>query len=107
MPAGIEPRLVGRPALLDPRDRQARRQDRDAEPAAFAERRRRDHAAPERQVGALHRAGPQLRHLNLEILAIVVTGPPPYRGPMMSTASSMRSRLSSLRSPCPTNSYSL
>src|SRR5215469_15844894 len=74
MPAGIEPRLVGRPSLLDPCDRQARRQDRHTEPAAFAERGRRDHAAPKWQVGALHRAGPQLRHLNLEILPAVGDG---------------------------------
>src|SRR5499433_1178370 len=74
MPAGIEPRLAGRPAFLDPRHRQPRRQDRHAEPAAFAERRRRDHAAPKRQVGKLHRTGPQLRHLHLEILAIVGDG---------------------------------
>jgi hypothetical protein len=81
MSGGIEPRLISRPSLFDPCQRQPRRQDRQAEPAAFAERGRRDRAAPERQVRELHRAGPQFRHPHLKIPAAVRNGAAPPQVP--------------------------
>src|SRR5450755_456069 len=62
---------VGRPALLDARYGQPRRQDGDAQLAAFGERAGRDYAAPQRRPRLLHGLGPQRRDVDLVELAVV------------------------------------